>query len=218
MSITKPQRRPLAVPAIERSLWLLSFSYHLYDALTEGNESAEKRDSSVISRTYEVGPQPKTWPQFLEFKATPNADHNSVLWSTLKANRGLLLGAFVMSVLMFVGGALIPWALGIFLDSGLEKGLTASLIPGGLLLSGVILVRALGSFSEPVLVASWMRGDFGWRRDIVGHISTIRGGGREHIPSGEIVAAVTSDTQKSVTFSTVCLLQQPLHYRSSLSR
>lgn len=158
------------------------------------------RHSSVTSRKFELGPQPRNWPEFLEFSATPVANHRSLLWSTVKVNRGLLLCAFVMSLLMFVGSALIPWALGIFLDSGLERGMTSALIPGGLILTSVILVRAIGSFSELVLVASWMRGDFGWRRTIIRHISTIRGGGREQIPAGEIVASVTSDTEKIGNF------------------
>lgn len=157
---------------------------------------AERATRAIHHRKFEVGPEPKSWPRFMDYDAVKSADPSRILINSLKANWKILLVATIASTFIFVGSALIPWALGIFLDSGIERGLTSALIPGLLIMIGMIVVRAIGSLSEPIMMISWMRGAFSWRRDIVDAIAGVRGGGRQAVPSGEIVAAATDDSPK----------------------
>lgn len=157
---------------------------------------ADRASRAIHHRKFEVGPEPKSWPRFMEYDAVKSADSSRILLNSLKTNWKILVVGTIASTFVFVGSALIPWALGIFLDSGIENGLTSAIVPGLLIMIGMILVRAIGSFSEPIMMISWMRGAFSWRRDIVEAIAGVRGGGRQAVPSGEIVAAATDDSPK----------------------
>lgn len=165
---------------------------------------AERRsamgDRSINQREFEVGPTPKRWPHFTEMEATPEADPKNVLGSTVKANLSFIIVSGLVMTVMFVGSALIPWALGYLLDSGLERGLTSALIPGSLLLIGAVALRAIGAWSEPFGQIVWNRGSLGWQANMIRHVGGARGGGRQHMPAGEVVAAVTSDAQKVGNF------------------
>lgn len=157
---------------------------------------SQKASRSIHQRRFDVGPQPRRWPAFMSYEATPASDLNHVLRDSLLTNWRILLISTIAQLFVYVGSALIPWALGILLDSGIERGLTSSLIPGLLIVMGMIGIRALGAFSEPISMIAWMRGAFAWRRDIVAGVSGVRGGGRQAVPSGEIVAAATDDSPK----------------------
>ncbi len=165
---------------------------------TEAREvrRVERRGRAINQRKFEVGPSPKNWPEFMELDATPTANPKKVLLSTMTSNWQFLSVTALAFLFVYVGSALVPWALGIFLDSGIERGLTSALLPGFLLMLGMVIIRAVGAFSEPLAMVAWMRGAFVWRRDMVHKIAGARGGGRDRKPSGEIVSAVTSDTQK----------------------
>lgn len=174
----------------------VSFPFRRHSMRSHLQTPDERGKRSLTDRQFEVGPHPARWPQFMTFDATPQGDPDRVIGSMVRQNWRILLAATIAFLFMFVGSALIPWALGIFLDSGLEQGLQASLIPGCLLMCFIVGVRALGSLGEPLGVVVWMRGAFAWCRDVVTHVSGMRNGGRNAIPSGEIVSAATSDSPK----------------------
>lgn len=156
----------------------------------------ERGNRSISHRRFDVGPQPVRWPEFMGFDAIRPGRADHVLLSSIRENRLLIVTTALANIVVYIGSALIPWALGIFLDSGIERGLTAALIPGMLLMLGMVLLRAIGAFAESLNIVSWMRGAFGWSLDVAHAVSGIRGGGKEKIPAGEIVAAATSDTPK----------------------
>lgn len=144
--------------------------------------------------------QPKTWPRFSDFPQQIRADRVHIISSTLRDNWQLLTVAILGSLLMFVGSALVPWALGIFLDSGIESGLTSALLPGALLMCGVIFVRAVGSLSGRFVLLVWLRGTYSWRRRLVSHVSGRQLTKKEPLSAGEIVSATTSDADKIGNF------------------
>ncbi|WP_216379412.1 ABC transporter ATP-binding protein [Arcanobacterium phocae] len=155
-----------------------------------------KHSSSVATRPFDVGPQPTSWPRFFEFSAMPRGDRKRVISSSFRENWQLLIVTTTVTLLLFVGSALVPWALGIFLDSGIERGLTASLLPGGLLVCGVILIRAFGALGTPMVLLAWLRGTVTWQRNIVTHVSGRRMSRKSALSAGEIVASATSDAPK----------------------
>ncbi|MDP9801315.1 ABC-type bacteriocin/lantibiotic exporter with double-glycine peptidase domain [Arcanobacterium wilhelmae] len=151
--------------------------------------------ASINLREFEVGPAPR-FPHWMSVDSIPTYDPANPIRSTITQNWRLLTIASLAQIAVFVGSALIPWALGILLDSGIERGLTAALIPGSLLLLAVILFRAAGALAESLSMLAWMRANFGWQKQMVDALSSARDGGREKMPTGEAVAAPTTDSQK----------------------
>ena len=119
-----------------------------------------------------------------------------MLRSGLVGSKKSLVLNYLVVLSAFLGSALIPWALGRLLDSGLEKGLTSALIPGSLLLAAVVFYRALGGFDQVFAIQRWARAGTGALRAMNNHVAGMRGGGKQKMASGEIVAAATSDHHK----------------------
>lgn len=179
----------MARPPFARPKFALSRTRNL-------EKMSERGTRSISQRRFEVGPEPAQWPAFMGFDAIRTGNSKHVMLSTIRENWLLIMATTLANLVVYIGSALIPWALGVFLDSGIEQGLTAVLIPGMLLMLGMVMVRALGAFAEPFGIVSWMRGAYGWSLAVARAVSGIRGGGREKIPSGEIVSAATSDAPK----------------------
>ncbi|MGV9183447.1 ABC transporter ATP-binding protein [Arcanobacterium canis] len=152
--------------------------------------------ASINLRKFEVGPTPREFPRWMNVDSIPIYDTSRPLRTTITYNWRLIALASAAQIAVFVGSALVPWALGILLDSGIDRGLTASLIPGSLLLLAVIIFRAVGALAEALSIMTWMRANFGWQKQMVDSLSSVREGGQEKMPTGEAVAAPTTDAQK----------------------
>ncbi|WIM08232.1 ABC transporter ATP-binding protein [Trueperella bernardiae] len=163
--------------------------------------SSQRASRAINQRRFEVGPQPKRWPASFEMSAVPEMDPGRLLRSTLRANWQVLALATLLSMAAYGGGVFISWALGRALDSGIERGLTTSLLPGVALIFAAMAVRMIGAAAEPVLMVTELRAHVGWSLKMVERIAGVRGGGRAAIPSGEMVTAVTTDAQKLGAFS-----------------
>lgn len=157
---------------------------------------AERGSRAINQRRFDVGPQPARWPAAFEVDSIPDMDPARLIRSTISANKAMIALTALISTAAFAGTILIAWALGIVLDSGIERGLTAALVPGLLLLIATIGFRALGAASEPFLLIVHMRASVGWVRAMILKVAGVRGGGRNAMPSGEIVAAATTDNNK----------------------
>ncbi len=142
---------------------------------------------------------PKYWPSALRvprggiyrFPATARG----VFTTLLRRNWRILALSSTVFTFAAVAAALLPKALGILLDSGLDRGIGTHLLPGVLamlILIGIIAVtRWMGDFIE---VSLWMQGGFVSARSLV-HTAGHRGvalAGRK--PAGEIVTTVTTDS------------------------
>lgn len=152
--------------------------------------------ASINLRKFEVGPTPRKFPHWMSVDSIPAYDTEHPLRTTITYNWRLIVLASAAQIAVFVGSALVPWALGILLDSGIERGLTAALIPGSLLLLAVIVFRAAGALAEALSMVTWMRANFGWQKQMVDSLSSVRDGGQEKMPTGEAIAAPTTDAQK----------------------
>lgn len=124
--------------------------------------------------------------------ATPSGIMRKAFRDTWKIN----LVYTAMVCIASVCTALIPWALGKVLDSGLENGLTPEILPGVGLFVGLVLLNSVTSVSEVMQIviamrAAWnparrlMRVVFGRRTDV----------GRDMV-SGDIVTAMTVDAER----------------------
>ena len=76
--------------------------------------------------------------------AAPSAILRKALRDTWKINLLYTITVCLASICT----ALIPWALGKALDSGLENGLTPAILPGVGLFAGLVLVNSLARASE----------------------------------------------------------------------
>lgn len=165
-------------------------------AVARRQRMSERGDRAIYQRQFQVGPQPKRWPEAFEVTSIREMDPAKIIRSTILENKFMIALAALVSTAAFAGTILIAWALGIVLDSGIERGLTAALIPGILLLLAAIGFRALGAASEPILLIVHMRASVGWVRAMLMKVAGVRGGGKNAIPSGEIVAAATTDNNR----------------------
>lgn len=102
---------------------------------------SERGDRAIYQRQFQVGPQPKRWPEAFEVTSIREMDPAKIIRSTILENKFMIALAALVSTAAFAGTILIAWALGIVLDSGIERGLTAALIPGILLLLAAIGFR-----------------------------------------------------------------------------
>lgn len=169
---------------------------HVDRAVARRQRISERGDRAIYQRQFQVGPQPKRWPEAFEVTSIREMDPAKIIRSTILENKFMIGFAALVSTAAFAGTILIAWALGILLDSGIERGLTAALIPGILLLCSAIGFRALGAASEPIILVVHMRASIGWVRAMLMKVAGVRGGGKKAIPSGEIVAAATTDNNK----------------------
>lgn len=158
--------------------------------------ASDVRNGAINKRRYELGPQPKLWPSSLEFDAIGDMDQAKLLRSTISKNAGLISMTVLFSMVSFGSSVLVSWALGRALDAGIDRGLTTDLLPGIVLLIGVIFFRVLGTLSEPLFIVSSLRANIGWSMAMVRRLVGVRRGGRYAMPTGEMVAAVTTDAQK----------------------
>ncbi|MCI7550797.1 MAG: ABC transporter ATP-binding protein [Actinomycetaceae bacterium] len=153
------------------------------------------------ARKFEKGPEPKRWPHFTELDATPELPSKHLLKTAFIKNAGVMALMIVLAILQYVSLALLPWALNILLDSGIEQGITAALIPGVMAFLAFILASLIGTWLGFVLMFPYLRFSLGSARAIIKRVSGIRGGGKQKMTAGEIVAAITSDTDKIGNFA-----------------
>ncbi|WP_124054175.1 ABC transporter transmembrane domain-containing protein [Arcanobacterium ihumii] len=157
---------------------------------------AERVSRAVNERQFEIGPTPNKWPKLAQFGDFPEIDPDHVLRSIIRGNR-IHIGAGILGTFaLFLGSALIPWAVGILLDSGLDDGLTSAMIPGALITLGIIVFRAMAAFPDFFNVMLYFRGVIGSSLKQVEKYTGIRAGGRQHFASGEIVSAAEGDSRK----------------------
>ncbi|MBM7824853.1 ABC-type multidrug transport system fused ATPase/permease subunit [Arcanobacterium pluranimalium] len=150
----------------------------------------------INQRVFEVGPTPKKWPAFAKFQDFAPIDPDHVLRSIVRGNRGTLALSIIGMSVLFLGSALTPWAVGILLDSGLERGLTTAIIPGLLLTVGLIIVRSWAAVSDAINSMLYFRGAIGSSLVQVQRYTGIRSGGKQQFSSGEIVSATEGDSRK----------------------
>lgn len=153
-----------------------------------------------MTRPIRIGPTPTKWPEFLreldgERTEVP-AHPKDILKHIFTSNWKTLILAVVFSALHFVAMAMLPWAVGGLLDSGIESGLHAVILPWVWLTIGIIALAALGSFNEPVMIGLWLHGTWEPVRWLLNRVSRRRTDASQKMASGDIVASVTTDGDK----------------------
>ena len=161
-----------------------------------------KQRSTVTSvnraqmRRFEKGPEPQKWPEFTEFEAIPPTAAVHIMATGFKRNWQLMTASLVFAIITYVSLALLPWSLNILLDSDIENGISADLIPGLLAFGAFLIVSLIGAWAGFIGMFPLLRFSMGFSRAIIDKITGVREGGKQKVSSGEIVAAITSDTNK----------------------
>ncbi|MDO5721496.1 MAG: ABC transporter ATP-binding protein [Actinomycetaceae bacterium] len=144
--------------------------------------------------------EPRRWPKSLSYPAGPPLQLQSKPAAVLRkiiSQRWYLLVAFILATTAnVVSMAVMPGALGQVLDSGLEQGIGAHLAPGMSALLALTAIAALTAGFEQVLGnAIYMLAYTESVRAVT--TRTIENGTNVtgEIPSGDIVAIVSSDTE-----------------------
>ncbi len=124
----------------------------------------------------------------------PLTTPRAFLWWQARRQRAILLASLVFGTISNVGGALMPWALGTVVDSGLDKGLSRELFLGCALIGAIGMVQ-VGSnvWGHRFDVQNWLRASYN-SIQLVGYHSTRTGDAvTAEMPTGEVVATVASD-------------------------
>lgn len=128
--------------------------------------------------------------------AAPSAILRKALRDTWKINLLYTITVCLASICM----ALIPWALGKALDSGLENGLTPAILPGVGLFAGLVLVNSLTSASEVMEIVVTMRAAWNPARRLMRVVFGRRTDVGANMASGDIVTAMTVDAERLGSF------------------
>lgn len=124
----------------------------------------------------------------------PLTTPRAFLWWQARRQRAILLASLVFGIISNVGGALMPWALGSVVDSGLDTGLSRELFLGCALIGAIGMVQ-VGSnvWGHRFDVQNWLRASYN-SIQLVGYHSTRTGDAvTAEMPTGEVVATVASD-------------------------
>lgn len=134
--------------------------------------------------------EPVTPPE--EFPSEPLA----IVAKVFRLNWKLLLGCTALATANFIAAALLPWSIGLMLDTGLEGGVTRALLPGAIVTLLLIGIAAASSFLEPVAVMLWLHGAWDPVRRLLRRLFYRRTDVSRDVPSGDIVATITTDADK----------------------
>lgn len=124
----------------------------------------------------------------------PLTTPRAYLWWQARRQKGLLAASLLFGIVGNVGGALMPWALGRVVDSGLDSGLSRELFLGCALIAAIGLAQvAANVWGHRFDVLSWLRSAFN-AIQLIGYHSTRTGDAvTAEMPTGEVVSTVASD-------------------------
>ncbi|MFT0848145.1 ABC transporter ATP-binding protein [Actinomycetaceae bacterium L2_0104] len=171
-------------------------------AMTRDQEASVRRNQSQerTPRPVRIGPTPERWPAFLrEPEGEPAdipTDPNRLMRHIFRSNWKTLLLCIAMTSLFFVSMAMLPWAVGELLDSGIENGLSTRVIPWMLVSLGLIVLAGAASLNEPAAIGLWLHGTWDPIRRLLRNLFPRRSDVSQKMASGDIVAAVTTDGDK----------------------
>lgn len=116
-----------------------------------------------------------------------------MLWQA-RRQAGLLLAATLMSVVLNIAGALLPWQLGRIVDHGLDDGLSRAMWLGCLGLAGLGAIQVIaGVWGHRLDVENWLRAAFGSSQQVGYHVTRTGDAITDALPTGEVVATVATD-------------------------
>ncbi|MDO5049877.1 MAG: ABC transporter ATP-binding protein [Actinomycetaceae bacterium] len=145
-----------------------------------------------------IANQPGRWPQFLQppLGKTLNVppDPKGIFLEILRKNKGLLALAILVTSLSQLSSALLAWALGLLLDSGLDRGFGPHLIQPVLIFVGLLLVSTATTGTYQIVeIATWLQGQVRSARLAGQHVGNRRGKARVDMATGDIIATITTD-------------------------
>jgi len=125
----------------------------------------------------------------------PLTTPRAYLWWQARRQKAILFASLAFGIVSNVGGALMPWALGRVVDSGLDSGLSRELFTGCALLAAIGMAQVLANvWGHRYDVENWLRATFN-SMQLVGYHATRTGDSvTAELPTGEVVATVASDT------------------------
>lgn len=124
----------------------------------------------------------------------PLTTPRAYLWWHARRQKALLAASLACGVVSNVGGALMPWALGRVVDSGLDEGLGRTLVAGCALIAAIGMAQVVANvLGHRYDVQNWLRAAFS-SIQLVGYHATRTGDAvTAEMPTGEVVSTVASD-------------------------
>ncbi len=146
-----------------------------------------------------VAKEPRWWPRFLQPLSGPPlelpANPKGILFTLLCKNKGLLLLAALIASVSQLSSALLAWALGKLLDSGLELGFGPHLVQPVLVFFGLVLVATISTGLYQVFeISTWLQGQMNTARVSAHHVANRRGQEKPDMATGDIIATITTDS------------------------
>lgn len=116
------------------------------------------------------------------------------IWWQARQQWGVLTLAVLAGIATFAAQAVMPYALGAALDSGLESGIDRTLLGWAGLMGAAAAVQIVAAlFGHRLDVENWLRAAFS-TSELIGNKITSSGDAiSEELPTGEVVATVAAD-------------------------
>lgn len=145
-----------------------------------------------------MGKTPRTWWAPWRALAGPALDLPSRKWPFVRTlarhTRVILLLGILVRTVSYVASALIPWSLGLLLDSGLDQGIGAHLIEPSLVFIAMVALMALGDgLGQMSDIGLWMGAAMNAVRSVGKRLGDNGRAIKRDLPAGDIVTALLTD-------------------------
>lgn len=146
-----------------------------------------------------VAKEPRWWPSFLQpLSGRPlelPADPKGILKTILRKNKWLLLLATFIASVSQLSSALLAWALGKLLDSGLDLGFGPHLVRPVLIFVGLVLLATIFTgLYQMFEISTWLQAQMNTARSASHHVANRRGQEKPDMATGDIIATITTDS------------------------
>lgn len=119
-----------------------------------------------------------------------------VIWLASK-QPGVLFASVTLGIITFTAQAVMPFAIGRAIDSGLENGVSRGVLTwAGVMLAAGLIQVAASAIGHRFDVLSWLRAALTTSRLIGETVNSTGDAIREELPTGEVVSSVTSDAHR----------------------
>lgn len=146
-----------------------------------------------------ITPTPR-WPSSMKMpegqaERIPGTPRDILAWGAKKSTGHILL-SLILGTVYAISLTLLPWALGRMIDSGIHYGFTSDFFFNTAIFMSLILMLVITGINETVGVSIWLRGAWMPARRLISVLFGHRTDATRDIPSGDIVTAITQDTQR----------------------
>ncbi|MFP7695722.1 ABC transporter transmembrane domain-containing protein [Trueperella sp. LYQ143] len=160
------------------------------------SRKVERRPRTIADRVVVIGREPRYRLRFFYMWSSDGLELSRPIHSFFWNNIRFFWFSTIFALCQYIGGILMTWSFALLIDAGLQNGLTSQLIEPLGIFCVCWIIRLIGMGAELTNQIYCRGGGTGVCLNVTKKILGIRRGGREKIPSGEMVSAISTDANR----------------------